>query len=99
MTIEKVSKPLNLKDGFYADLNKIPQTAVIRFKRDGDIFTKLGGGTKPLGEYLCDLKIPLRKRDVIPVIADKNVVLAVIGIAISEKIKVDDQTVDTIKIY
>ena len=99
VTIEKVKKPQDLKDGFYADLNKIPNSAVIRFKRDGDTFTKFGGGTKPLGEYLCDLKIPLRTRDFIPVIADGKTILAIVGIAISEKIKVENHTVETIKVY
>ena len=97
-TIEKVKMPLDLKSGFYADLNKIPKSAVIRFKKDGDLFTKFGGGTKPLGEYFTDLKIPLRARDYIPVIADKNDVLAIVGVAVSQKIKVDKTTFDIIEI-
>ena len=98
VTLKSVEKPQNLKDGFYADLSKIPQNSVIRFKKDGDIFTKFGGGTKPLGEYLTDLKIPLRKRDFIPVIANGNTILAIVGVAISEKIKVDESTTDIIQI-
>ena len=90
--------PLDLKSGFYADLNKIPKSAVIRFKKDGDLFTKFGGGTKPLGEYFTDLKTPLRERDYIPVIADKNDVLAIVGVAVSQKIKVDKTTFDIIEI-
>lgn len=96
--IKAVKKPLDLKDGFYADLNKIPSDAVIRFKKDGDLFTKFGGGTKPLGEYLTDLKIPQRKREFLPLIASGKTVLAIIGVAISEKIKVDEDTTNIIKI-
>lgn len=96
--IKSVKKPLDLKDGFYADLNKIPSDAVIRFKKDGDLFTKFGGGTKPLGEYLTDLKIPQRKREFLPLIASGKTVLAIIGVAISEKIKVDEDTTNIIKI-
>ena len=62
------------------------------------MFTKFGGGTKPLGEYFTDLKIPLRERDYIPVIADKNDVLAIVGVAVSQKIKVDKTTFDIIEI-
>ena len=98
ITIKRVERPQNLKDGFFADLNKIPDGAVIRFKREGDIFTKFGGGTKPLGEYLTDIKIPLRKRDFIPVIAHGKTILAIIGVAVSNKIKVDDDTKNIIKI-
>ena len=98
LEIKKVAYPDNLKDGFYADLNKIPTSAVIRFRRDGDLFTKFGGGTKPLAEYLTDVKIPLRMRDFIPVIADGNDVLAIIGVAISQKIKVDEKATQVIQI-
>ena len=71
---------------------------MIRFKRDGDKFTKFGGGTKSLNDYMTDKKIPLRLRASIPLIADGSDVLAVIGVAISEKIKVDDTTVKIYKI-
>ncbi len=98
ITVTDVLQNVDLKKGFYADLNKIPQTAVIRYKKDGDVFTKFGGGTKPLGEYLTDIKIPLRERSSMPVLADGNVILAIIGVAISEKIKVDENTLNIIKI-
>ncbi len=98
ITIEKVEKPKNLKDGLFLDLDKIPKSAVIRFKKDGDLFTKFGGGTKPLGEYLTDQKIAQRKRNFIPIIADGNKVLAIFGVAISNSVKVDDTTKNIIKI-
>ena len=96
--IEKTDMPKDLKSGFYLDLDKVPPTAVIRFKRGGDLFTKFGGGTKPLAEYFTDEKIPLRERDSIPVIADENNVLAIVGIAISQKVKVDKTTTNIIEV-
>ena len=93
-----MEKPKNLKDGLFLDLDKIPKSAVIRFKKDGDLFTKFGGGTKPLGEYLTDQKIAQRKRNFIPIIADGNKVLAIFGVAISNSVKVDDTTKNIIKI-
>ena len=95
--IQVVDKPTDLKCGFYADLEKIPKSAVIRTKRAGDKFTKFGGGSKSLGDYLTDKKIPLRLRDAIPVLADGKDILFIFGIALSDKIKVDQKTEKIIK--
>ena len=96
--ITQVDKPKNLKDGLFCDGDKIPQGAVIRTKNDGDVFTKFGGGTKSLNDFLTDKKIPLRTRDRLPVLAIGNVILAIFGIAISDKIKVDNKTTKILKL-
>ncbi len=83
---------LNLKNGFFGDLDKIPASAVIRNKEEGDQFTKFGGGTKNLSDFLTDKKIPLRERYNIPVLAHGKEILCIFGVAISNKIKVDDNT-------
>ena len=98
INIEKINRPIDLKSGFFCDANKIPNTAVIRTKLDGDKFTKFGGGTKSLNDYLTDKKVPLRLRNSLPVLADGNEILAVFGIAISEKIKVDENTKQILKL-
>lgn len=74
------------------DFDAIPQTAVVRFMESGDKFTKFGGGTKNLGDYFTDKKIPVRLRKSIPLIADGSEILAVCGVEISDKIKVTDRT-------
>lgn len=89
---------IDLCNGFYADLNKIPKNAVIRTKQNGDLFTKFGGGTKSLGDYLTDKKIPQRLRDNLPLLAVDNTVLAIFDVAISDKIKVDKTTKTIIKL-
>ncbi|MBR0189706.1 MAG: tRNA lysidine(34) synthetase TilS [Clostridia bacterium] len=86
-----------LKKGFYADLDKIPETAMIRFRKKGDRFTKFGGGTKSLSDYFTDKKIPLKDRDGILLVADKNDVLIINGIAVSDKIRVDKNTQNVVK--
>ena len=91
-SIKKVDKPNNLKDGFYIDQDKVPRSAVIRIRKDGDKIKKFGGGTKSLNDFYTDLKLPLFKRDSLPVLADGNDVLAIFGVAISDKIKVDNST-------
>ncbi len=99
VVIKRVEKnAIELKKGFYADLDKIPSTAVLRARRQGDTFTKFGGGTKSLGDYFTDLKIPLRERDEQILIADGNQVLAIIGVAVSQKIKVDDNTLKIVSL-
>lgn len=77
------------------DYDAIPETAVIRFKRDGDKFKKFGGGTKSLGDYFTDKKIPFWVRGRIPLIADGSEVLVVCGVEISDKVKIRENTEKT----
>ncbi|MDE7439725.1 MAG: tRNA lysidine(34) synthetase TilS, partial [Clostridia bacterium] len=77
------------------DMSLLPENAVIRFKRDGDKFKKFGGGTKSLGDFFTDRKIPLWVRGFIPLIAVDNEILAVCGVEISDKIKVTENTENT----
>ena len=74
------------------DLDKIPQNAVIRFKKTGDRFTKFGGGSKSLGDYLTDKKVPQSLRGKLPLVCVDNEVLIVGGVEISDKIKVTEAT-------
>ena len=83
-----ISNPKILK----FDLDKIPKTAVVRFMRTGDRFEKFGGGTKNLGSYFTDLKIAVRIRPHVPLVADGSEILMVCGVEISDKIRLDDYT-------
>ncbi|MBD5632146.1 MAG: tRNA lysidine(34) synthetase TilS [Clostridia bacterium] len=74
------------------DAEVIPENAVIRTRREGDRFTKFGGGTKSLGDYFTDRKIPHTLRDMLPLIAYGSEILAVCGVEISDKIKVTERT-------
>ena len=75
----------------YVDYRKVPKTAVWRFKQEGDVFTKFGGGSKKLKSYLIDKKVPLRERANLPVLADGNEILVIAGLEISNKVKLDGQ--------
>ncbi len=90
--IEEVENCVDLKSGLFCDKDKLPKDAVIRTRFDGDKFTKFGGGTKALNDYLTDKKVPLMQRDGLPLIAVKNEILAIFGVAIGDKIKVDENT-------
>lgn len=74
------------------DLDKLPNGCVFRCRHDGDLFTPFSSGKKKLKKYLIDKKIPARKRDDLTLIAFGNEVLAIIGVEISDKIKIDENT-------
>ncbi|NLZ25610.1 MAG: tRNA lysidine(34) synthetase TilS, partial [Clostridiales bacterium] len=80
------------------DADKVPSGAVLRYRKEGDVFKKFGGGTKSLGDYMTDKKIPLRLRDKIPVLAFGNDILFIAGVEISDKIKIDGDTKRIVKI-
>jgi tRNA(Ile)-lysidine synthase len=97
LSIDRVNGDVNLKSGLFADLDKIPQTAVIRTRRQGDTFTKFGGGTKSLNDYFTDAKIPARLRDEIPLLASESTIYVIFGYAVSDKVKVESSTENIIK--
>ncbi len=80
--------------GLYFDLDKLPKTAVFRTRRDGDLFKPFNSGTKKLKEYLIDKKIPSRLRDDLLLIAHENTVYCIVGVEISDLIKIDENTVN-----
>ena len=89
--VVKRVKDFNLSQGqILLDYRKVPKDAVWRFREEGDIFTKFGGGTKKLKSYLIDKKVPARLRDSLPVLASGNQIFAVAGLEISEQVKVED---------
>ena len=84
-------KDFDLENGqLLIDYRKVPKDAFWRFREDGDVFTKFGGGTKKLKSYLIDKKVPARLRDNIPVLASGNQIYAIAGVEISELVKVED---------
>lgn len=89
--IVKRVKDYALKEGqLIIDYRKVPKDAIWRFRREGDMFTKFGGGTKKLKSYLIDKKIPARLRDILPVLADENQIYAIAGVEISDLAKVEN---------
>ena len=88
-----VTKKLNLSEYTHLiDATKIPKDAIWRFRKDGDMFEKFGGGSKSLSDYLIDKKVPIRLRNLTPVLARGNEIYVIAGIEISDKVKVDKDT-------
>lgn len=98
ITVKRVKETDFSENALFVDLKKVPKTAAWRYRKDGDVFEKFGGGTKKLKSYLIDKKVPARLRDYIPVLADETEVYAIAGVEVSDKVKVDDQTKTIAKI-
>ena len=79
------------------DGEKIPQSAVYRFRQDGDYIERFGGGKKTLKKFFNEEKTPVAERAYLPLIAEENgEVYAVCGVEISEKVKVTEETKKTL---
>ena len=78
------------------DYDKIKKSPVVRFRQTGDYLTISDGKGnmihKSLKEYMVTEKIPREERDKIPVLAEENHILWLIGYRISEYYKVDRNT-------
>ena len=88
-SVDKESVNFDKKGVHYIDKDKLPPTAVIRTRRDGDYFKAFSGAGKKLKDYLIDKKIPKRLRDNILLICDDNKVLYVGGKEISFDLRLD----------
>lgn len=90
VTVKRVkTDKMNESDALYFDYRKVPKEARWRYREEGDVIEKFGGGTKKLKSFLIDKKFPVRLRDYIPVLACENEVYVIAGVAISEKVRVD----------
>lgn len=77
----------------YFDCDKIKSNVVLRCWQEGDyIFLKEDGGKKKLNRYFIDEKIPVKKRRQIPLLADGDHVMWIIGHRISAYYKVTENT-------
>ena len=80
----------------YVNIDKIDFS--LRTRLDGDFIKPLGlGGTQKLKKYLNEKKIPNHEKDYIPLLCSGSEVLWVVGVGISDKIKVEDNVTHMIK--
>lgn len=76
-------------DKALVDLSKIQVALQLRTRRPGDIINPLGmNGHMKLKKYLINHHIPQKDKDSLPVVATENEVLWVVGVGLSDKIKV-----------
>ena len=90
--VEKIKNAnVDLTSGHFLAVEKT-DGAVIRLKKDGDVFEKFGGGSKKLADHLTDVKVPKRERDTTPLVAIGSDVLLIVGIGVSKKAKAEKET-------
>lgn len=88
------NKPNEEASALKIDVDKLPKTAVFRFRREGDQIKTFGGGGKTLKKFFNERKVPKKEREYIPLLAEgeSKEVYVVCGEEISEKLKVDNNT-------
>jgi len=82
------------KDGYtkWFDYDKINNTVLIRTRNSGD-YIQIGSQLrKKIKSLFIDEKVPREKRDLVPLVADGNHIMWVIGSRISEAYKVNEDT-------
>ena len=81
------------------DYDNIKDSLVLRYRMPGDrISVHPSGGSKKLKDYMIDCKIPKIERDVLPLVAEGNRILWVVGQRISESYKIKEKTERIIQI-
>ncbi|MCL2556065.1 MAG: tRNA lysidine(34) synthetase TilS [Firmicutes bacterium] len=81
-----------------ADADKL-EGAALRFRREGDVFTKFGGGTKKLKDFFNEKGVSSRKRDRIPLLVKDDRILVVMGYEIADEVKVTKDTKKVIELW
>ena len=71
---------------------ELPEGAVIRTRRKGDVFVPYGGNRKSLSDWLIDKKVPRYLRARLLYVASGNEVLAVVGMATGKALATDADT-------
>ncbi|MEW6051679.1 MAG: tRNA lysidine(34) synthetase TilS [Candidatus Zixiibacteriota bacterium] len=72
---------------------------VVRAVKPGDRFSPLGlAGSKKVGDYLTDRKVPTVLRDEIPVVCDTDGIIWLVGYEIADCVKVTDSTEKVLKL-
>ena len=76
-------------DHLFLSSDKLSYPLTVRTVEEGERFTPPGApGSKKINRFLTDLKIPSHKRRTYPVISDKNGVVAIAGLRVAERVRV-----------
>ncbi|MCX7876532.1 MAG: tRNA lysidine(34) synthetase TilS [Melioribacteraceae bacterium] len=93
---ENFSKNKNTELISFDDLE---ENFLIRYWKDGDKFKPLGlNHYKKVSDFLTDLKIPSNQKRKIPVLINRNKIVWVIGLRISDEVKITKNTKRAIKL-
>lgn len=82
----------------WLDYDKIKNTLVVRNRRTGDYFQLSDEKKQTLKKYFVNEKVPGQKRNEIPLVAEENHILWIVGYRISDYYKVSKDTKRIIEI-
>jgi len=81
------------------DYAKLEPPLAVRSIRPGDRFSPLGmKGSKKIGDYLTDKRVPNVYRDEIPVLTDRKGVIWLVDYEIADRVKIDKKTRKVVRI-
>ena len=81
------------------DFDRVNLPLTVRNIRPGDRFRPLGlSGTKKVGDFLTDRKVPPVYRDEIPVVSDNEGIIWLVGYEIADRVKIDNKTKKVVSI-
>lgn len=81
------------------DFDEVGKEIVIRSRKSGDRFFPLGMNcAKKIQDFFVDLKIPIEKRDLIPIIESAERIVWIAGYRIDERVKVTKKTRKAVKL-
>jgi len=92
---------VNYKDSkvVFMDGDKLKFPLMLRNRRAGDYFYPLGlGGRKKLKDFFIDEKVPLSKREFIPLLISGKEIIWVAGYQISDLVKITKETKRVVKV-
>ncbi len=74
-------------------LDKLDENFMVRYWQNGDKFKPLGlRANKNISDFLTDLKIPSNQKRKIPVLVNRNKIIWVVGLRISDEVKLTKKT-------
>ncbi len=81
------------------DIEKLHGPLFLRLRKKGDHFIPLGSrGSTKLKKFFIDNKVPKVTRDRVPIIADSDRIVWVVGYRIGEEVKITDDTKRVLKL-
>ncbi len=90
---EPAGQPKTAPDEAFMDWGRVTGHMVIRNRRPGDRFHPLGApGSRKLKDFFIDIKVPQPERDRIPLLADEDGIICVLGYVIAERVRVQPET-------
>ena len=89
---EKTGKIPEKKYTKWFDYDRIKGTLSVRTRKTGDYFMLKDGSRKTVKAFMIDAKIPRGERDRVPLVAEGQHVLWIVGYRISEYYKITDDT-------